>query len=161
MPPRYRLMILLAAWRSFRFSELTELRRGDIDLSNGKIKISRAVTWVKGKPIVGSPKSDAGIRDVAIPPHLILAVRQHLQDHVLRGKDALLFTIVSGGQIARGRSLSKALGANFTRSAIRSFAREQEVASGIVVGRLQRDKHVGPSQFRDLKKSLKLITDSG
>jgi HTH-type transcriptional regulator/antitoxin HigA len=50
---------------------------------------------------------------------------------------------------------------DFTRSAIRSFAREQEVAPGIVVGRLQRDKHVGPSQFRDLKKSLKLITDSG
>jgi integrase len=107
MPPRYRLMILLAAWRSFRFSELTELRRGDIDLSNGKIKISRAVTWVKGKPIIGSPKSDAGIRDAAIPPHLILAVRQHLQDHVLWGKDALLFTTVSGGQIARGGAFQK------------------------------------------------------
>ncbi len=32
MPPRYRLMVLLAAWCQLRFGELTELRRADIDL---------------------------------------------------------------------------------------------------------------------------------
>jgi integrase len=37
------------------------------------------------------PKSDAGIRDVAIPPHLLPLVRGHLKDYVRAGKDALLF----------------------------------------------------------------------
>lgn len=30
MPPRYRLMVLLAAWCSMRFGELAELRRGEV-----------------------------------------------------------------------------------------------------------------------------------
>jgi integrase len=29
MPPRYRLMVLLAAWCALRFGELTELRRSE------------------------------------------------------------------------------------------------------------------------------------
>jgi integrase len=32
MPEPYRLMILLASWCAVRFGELTELRRGDLDL---------------------------------------------------------------------------------------------------------------------------------
>jgi integrase len=32
MPERYRLMVMLACWCALRFGELTELRRGDIDL---------------------------------------------------------------------------------------------------------------------------------
>ena len=35
MPAPYQLMILLASWCALRFGELTELRRGDIDLSGG------------------------------------------------------------------------------------------------------------------------------
>ena len=35
MPERYRLMVLLAAWCGLRFGELTELRRDDVDLTNG------------------------------------------------------------------------------------------------------------------------------
>src|ERR1019366_3929487 len=32
MPERYRAMVLLAAWCGLRFGELTELRRGDVDV---------------------------------------------------------------------------------------------------------------------------------
>ena len=80
MPPRYRLMLLLAAWCAMRFGELTELRRKDIDLVNGVVRIRRAVVRVRGEFIVGTPKTDAGTRDVAIPPHLMPTVRQHLAD---------------------------------------------------------------------------------
>src|SRR4051794_334633 len=76
--PRYRLMILLAAWCGLRFGELTELRRLDVDTKRSVIKIRRAVVWVDGKAVVGKPKSDAGTRDVALPPHLLPAVREHL-----------------------------------------------------------------------------------
>lgn len=107
MPERHRLMILLASWCALRFGELTELRRGDFDLSHARVRVTRGVTWVDGKPTIGAPKSNAGIRDVAIPPHLVPAVRQHLQDHVGWGKDALLFSTANGEQIGRGGAFQK------------------------------------------------------
>ena len=91
LPDRYRLMALLAAWCAMRFGELAELRRGDIDLKNKRVKIRRGVVRVRGEMIVGPPKTDAGIRDVAIPPHLIPAVEHHLEAHVGPEPDALLF----------------------------------------------------------------------
>ena len=82
LPDRYRLMALFAAWCAMRFGELAELRRGDLDLEHNRILIRRGVVRVRGEMIVGPPKTDAGIRDVAIPPHLIPAVEHHLEAHV-------------------------------------------------------------------------------
>ncbi|GGF36424.1 putative prophage phiRv2 integrase [Marmoricola endophyticus] len=91
LPPRYKLMALLAMWCALRFGELTELRRGDIDIPRGRVKVRRAVSRAFGEFFVGPPKSDAGIRDVAIPPHLMPFVEAHLADHVGGERDALLF----------------------------------------------------------------------
>lgn len=103
LPDRFGLMVQLATWCALRFGEVTELRRGDLDVKNGRIQVRRAVAWVRGKPVVGTPKSAAGIRDVAIPPHLLPAVRKHLLDHVEWGKDALVFPAARvGGQLSHG-----------------------------------------------------------
>jgi len=91
MPERYRVMTLLAAWCALRFGELTELRRKDIDLDAGMIHVRRGVTRVDGEFIVGTPKSDAGTRNVAIPPHLIPALREHMGKSIAGGRDGLLF----------------------------------------------------------------------
>jgi integrase len=91
MPERYRLMILLAAWCGLRFGEITELRRKDIEVKNGIVKVRRAVVRVDGEFIVGTPKSDAGTRDVNIPPHLLPVVKAHLADNITGGRDGLLF----------------------------------------------------------------------
>jgi integrase len=91
MPERLRLMVLLAAWNAMRYGELAALRRSDIDMRTGVVRIRRAVTWVGGTAVVGTPKSDAGVRDVAIPPHVLPAVREHLRSMPVAGKDALLF----------------------------------------------------------------------
>jgi integrase len=91
MPERYQLMVLLAAWCGLRFGELTELRRHDVDLTHGVVKVRRAVVRVNGSFIVGTPKSDAGVRDVTIPPHLIPAVKTHLNGNITGGRDGLLF----------------------------------------------------------------------
>lgn len=91
MPERYRVMTLLAAWCSLRFGELTELRRKDIDLAEGVIRVRRAVSRAGGEYVVGTPKSDAGVRDVAIPPHLIPALREHMSSNITGGRDGLLF----------------------------------------------------------------------
>ena len=92
-------MTLLAAWCAMRFGELAELRRGDLNLRTGIIHVRRAVVRVDGQAIIGTPKSDAGTRDIAIPPHLMPLIKQHLKDHVGPGKDALLFPGADGGHL--------------------------------------------------------------
>lgn len=91
LPEQYRLMTLLASWCALRFGELIELRRSDLDLRRGIVRVHRAAVWVDGAVVVGSPKSAAGVRDVALPPHLIPVVREHLQAMTFAGRDALLF----------------------------------------------------------------------
>jgi integrase len=100
MPEKLRLLVLLASWCGLRFGELTELRRSDIDMRNGRIKVRRAVVHVNGEAIVGAPKSDAGIRDVAIPPHLLPIVKAHISEHAEFGRDGLLFPAHGGGHLA-------------------------------------------------------------
>jgi len=102
VPPRYRAMILLAGWCALRFGELTELRRKDIDLEAGVVFIQRAVVHVDGKAIVGDPKTEAGIRRVHIPPHVLPAVLAHLELHVGPEMEALLFPARQGGHMVVG-----------------------------------------------------------
>lgn len=108
IPDRYKLMVMLAAWCAMRFGELTELRPSDFDFKRNIIKVRRAVTWVRGQAViaapaesddldvrvtaalVGTPKSEAGVRDVAIPPHLLPMIHAHIKTHCAR-KDSLLF----------------------------------------------------------------------
>jgi integrase len=49
---------------------------------------------------VTTPKSDAGIRDVAIPPHLLPVMKDHLTRFVGPERDALLFPAQQGGHLA-------------------------------------------------------------
>jgi integrase len=100
MPARYQAMTLLAAWCGLRFGELAELRRSDIDMRNGRIKIRRAVVRVDGRFEVTTPKSDAGTRDVAVPPHLLPILKAHLAEYAEFGRDGLLFPAASGGHLA-------------------------------------------------------------
>jgi integrase len=99
MPEKYRLMVLLASWCALRFGELAELRRSDIDVKNGVIRVRRGVTRADKQMIVGTPKSTAGVRDVVIPPHLLPAVRAHLREYA-PGRDDLLFPAKSGGHLS-------------------------------------------------------------
>jgi integrase len=91
MPERLRLMVTLASWCALRFGETVELRRGDIDLSDEVIRIRRAAVRTDKGFEVTTPKSDAGVRDVAIPPHLIPGIEAHLAKYVDKKRDSLLF----------------------------------------------------------------------
>lgn len=100
MPDRYRVMMLLAAWCGLRFGELTELRRKDVDLEAGVLQVRRGVVLVNGEHVVGTPKSDAGIRDVAVPPHLLPVLADHLDHHAQGGREGLLFPALGGGHLS-------------------------------------------------------------
>jgi len=109
MPDRHRLMVLLAAWCALRFGELAELRRGDVDAKKGVLRIRRGVVRSRSAGVVTkTPKSDAGVRDVAIPPHIIPLVRQHLLEHTAPGRDGLLFATSTGEHLAPSTFYGKA-----------------------------------------------------
>ena len=116
MPPLYRLMVHLATWCALRFGELTEFRRQDVvlaratpdaDATEGLLHVRRAVTWVKddhdkAMAIVCTPKSDAGVRDVAIPPHLIPMLAAHLAEFAQPDAKGLLFPNTDGNHMHHG-----------------------------------------------------------
>jgi integrase len=109
MPEQFRVMVLLAAWAALRFGELTELRRKDIDVEAGVVRIRRGVVYIREPGashfIVTSPKSkSAGRREVHIPPHLLPAVRDHLVEHTEPGPESLLFPAMKD----RSRNLHQA-----------------------------------------------------
>jgi integrase len=100
MPPRLRLLVLLAAWCGLRYGELAELRRADIDPVSGVLHIRRGVVRVKGGYVAGEPKSAAGIRDVTIQESLLPDVTDHLAEHTGPAPDALLFPGKQGGYLS-------------------------------------------------------------
>jgi len=100
MPERLRAMVILATWAALRFGELAELRRGDVDIalddSAGVIRVRRGVTRTKAARHRGRPKSDPGMRDVTIPPHIVPVVSAHLREHTGPGLLDLLFPAADG-----------------------------------------------------------------
>lgn len=100
MPLKHRMLVLLSAWCGLRFGELCALRRSDLDMTptGATIHVRRAVVTVNRKRIEGSPKSDAGVRDLVVPPHLLGDLKAHLNTHAQWGRDGLLFPPTSGTQ---------------------------------------------------------------
>ncbi|ALI26561.1 Integrase [Mycolicibacterium fortuitum] len=99
MPDRFQAMVLLACWGALRFGELVELRRKDIDMEHGVVRVRRAAVRVDGGWQVGDPKSDAGQRDVAIPPHIMPVIEHHLAEHTGSDRESALFPAEHGGHL--------------------------------------------------------------
>ncbi|MFH5232778.1 tyrosine-type recombinase/integrase [Antrihabitans spumae] len=100
MPDQFKAMVLLASWCALRFGELTELRRSDVDTERAVIRVRRGVVRTEGEFRVKTPKTEAGVRDVAIPPHMMPVVVDHLRDHVGTRADSLVFPAKHGGHLA-------------------------------------------------------------
>ncbi|GAA1389722.1 site-specific integrase [Luteococcus peritonei] len=99
MPDKWRAAVLLGAWCAMRYGEVFELRRKDVDLDAGIVRVERGVAWVAGEVVIGPPKTKAGKRRVAIPPHIIPDLRRHLTTYVSSGQNALLFPSDDGRNI--------------------------------------------------------------
>jgi integrase len=82
--PRYRLLVLLAAFAQLRYGELMGLQRADLMLPTfdggvPSLRVDRAVTQLNGgAQLVKGPKSDAGYRRVALPAAILPEIRAHL-----------------------------------------------------------------------------------
>lgn len=107
--PRYRALILIAAFVGLRRGELAALRRGDIDLEDRVVHVERQTVEIGSTIMEGPPKSAAGIRAVAMPPVLVAEIMTHLDTYVAPGRDALVFTGAMGAQV-RGTNFNKVFG---------------------------------------------------
>jgi integrase len=122
VPEQYRVAVPVAAWCGLRFGELIELRRKDVHSEGDRItlRVRRGATTVHNPEatvhnqlVVGPPKTDAGIRDVTVPPHVAEMLREHMTKHTGSGPEAFVFTTT------RGRRLSQTA---FTKSVKNGFA---------------------------------------
>ncbi|MEA1797703.1 tyrosine-type recombinase/integrase [Rhodococcus qingshengii] len=98
MPERLFVAVLLLGWCGLRSGELKELRRKDVGKDAATLRVERAVTYRSGVTTVDTPKTAAGVRTVAVPPHIRSAITAHL-DRIPKHPDALLFAADDGGHI--------------------------------------------------------------
>ncbi|MHB1534023.1 MAG: tyrosine-type recombinase/integrase [Acidimicrobiales bacterium] len=99
---RYKAMVLLATWGGLRFGELVGLTRGDLDLAKRTVRVVRQVQeLIDGRQVVGPPKSDAGRRSVALPPHVVPELKRHLAEWVDAEPSSLVFASPEGGVLRR------------------------------------------------------------
>jgi integrase len=99
MPAQLKASVLLAAWCGLRWGETSELRRKDVSKDCATLRVRRAVTYRAGKFYPGEPKTAAGVRDVAIPPHIRPILKAHLKNHVKLDTESLLFPADDGGHM--------------------------------------------------------------
>jgi integrase len=103
MPERFRVLILLTAFTSLRWGEVTALRRCDVAADASEVKISFAHTEVAGRGVVvGPPKSRAGVRTVLVPSAIRGDLVTHLDKFTGPGLTALVFTGDKGAVLRRG-----------------------------------------------------------
>ncbi|MGC4933855.1 site-specific integrase [Gordonia sp. DT30] len=104
LPETYGLFVVVSAWCGLRFGEVIELRRKDVQVTEDGmvLRIRRAATLVDGKLHVGKPKTEAGIRDVHVPPHVARRLTDHMRRHTGRGGESFVFRSRNGTRLAAG-----------------------------------------------------------
>jgi integrase len=104
--PRYRAAVLLAAWCGLRRGEVCGLRTDDVDLVGGVVTIrkNRVELLESPKKYDKDPKTDAGRREIAFPPHL----KPHLVEHMTKWAGTGRFFIGRDGQPMRGNAVYQA-----------------------------------------------------
>jgi integrase len=117
---RYQALVLLATFASLRWGEVTALRRCDLDLTAGSVRVRAAFSErrASGSAItLGPPKSKAARRIVGVPRAIIPDLREHLAAFVGSEPGALVFTAPSGTPLRR-RNFNRATGWSYVVAAI-------------------------------------------
>jgi integrase len=98
--PRYRALVLTAAYAGCRWSELAGLRQRNLDLLHARLTVmEQAVELRSGERIIGPPTTDAGRRVVHLPASIVQALEVHLAQFGVPDPDGLVFTSEQGGPL--------------------------------------------------------------
>ena len=100
--PRFRVMVLVGAFVGLRLGEMLALTRERVDLQQGRIKVVEQYQELKdGTRVLGPPKSEAGVRTVAIPAMLKPELEAHLATFAAPGRKGLVFCGIQGQPLRR------------------------------------------------------------
>lgn len=86
---RYHAIIVLAVLTGMRQGEILGLHWSDVDLKRKTIQVQRALTEVKGKLKLETPKTDESRRLVTLPRMVVSALKKH---RVAMNREGLAFT---------------------------------------------------------------------
>ena len=99
--PRFRCVVLVAAFVGLRKGEILGLRRCDVDLEGRAIAVvQQRQLDAEGTHLVGPPKTDAGRRTIAIPAAVVDDLGRHLELYAQGDTDGYVFTGEKGGPLA-------------------------------------------------------------
>ena len=97
---RWRALVLLGAFCSLRFGELSALRRTALDLAAGTVSVLATAGQASGQGrVVSPPKSAAGRRILTIPAAVRPDIERHLATYACRHRDGLVFVGPLGGAL--------------------------------------------------------------
>ncbi len=99
--PRYRALVLVAAYSGLRAGELTALRRKHVDLLRRMLTFVEQVQYISGRYVVSAPKTSAGRRSVALAGVVADALDEHLRMYAEPSAEALVFPAPEGGYLRR------------------------------------------------------------
>ena len=108
MPARFSALIVVAAFSGLRWGELAALRRCDVDLAAGTVRVPRKLAALRNRMEFGPPKSESGVRTVALPAAAVEALTPHMDEHVDEDPEALVFTGAKG-KVMRGGNFLRAV----------------------------------------------------
>jgi len=77
--PRFRALVLTAAYTGCRFGELAGLRQTNLDLLRRTLTVAETLTEVQGRLSLAAPKTAAAARQVSRPKSLCEEIARHLQ----------------------------------------------------------------------------------
>lgn len=101
MEPRFRALVLLAAYGGLRFGELAGLRRSRLDPVRGRVQVAESLVEANGQLSFGPPKSKRSRRSVPLPRRIASEMQAHLEQYGLADPDSLVFTGPKGGALRR------------------------------------------------------------
>jgi len=102
--PRYRALVLTAAYAGCRWGELAALRQRKLDLLHSRLTVvEQVVEMSDGSLLWCEPKTAAGKRVVNLPGGLVEELRSHIGHFVVPDPDGLVFTNEGGG-VLRARN---------------------------------------------------------
>lgn len=110
VPRQYRLALMTSLWCGLRSGEVRGLRRRDVDLRAGELRIEQAVSRVRVDDHnfewrIDAPKTPAALRTVSMPQMMVEPMREHLSKATLKTPDALVFPAIKDPTKPMGEAL--------------------------------------------------------
>ncbi len=89
------LMFEILFWTGCREGEMLALTKNDVDLDNGKIKITKTYFRHHKKDFITEPKTENSVRTIEIPNFLVKEIREYYESLYEYPDDLRLFPVVA------------------------------------------------------------------